>query len=462
MESTFRRIRRAVIAVGLVAAGLVIAPAATTVVHAAALEGGGEVHPLTPARIYDSRTFDGGPINEANPGPRAMPGTFDVSVLGQGGIPTDASKVLAVVVNITVTGSTSPGVLGAYAAGSQPATLTSLLNFKTGMLVSNMAILSPGAGGKISVNLFGGTGTVHVVVDVFGWLSTSAEAAGAESGSRMQAITPARILDTRDGTNVRRGPIGPRESIVVPVRGVDGVNPSATDVIPTGSDVVGVVLNVVGINARSGGAPTYVSAVPNDLGGSAPSTSNLNLSADQIKANLVIVPVGADGNIRLFNLAGQTDVAIDAVGYLRSGADAGSTSGRIVPLAAPFRTFDTREPAFGNAPLGPGVAEEWSFSAFQASVNLNGQYVGDQGAVIGNLTNASLTRQYPTVSVESFLTVWPSGQPRPLTSYLDTNEDPIAVPNMAILTYGTDYKLSVYNLFGSAHYLFDASAVVLK
>ena len=95
-------------------------------------------------------------------------------------------------------------------------------------------------------------------------------------------------------------------------------------------------------------------------------------------------------------------------------------------------------------------------------MKLNGQYVGDQSAVIGNLTNASLTRQYLTVPVESFLTVWPSGQPRPLTSYLDTNEDPIAVPNMAILTYGTDYKLSVYNLFGNAHYLFDASAVVLQ
>ena len=134
----------------------------------------------------------------------------------------------------------------------------------------------------------------------------------------------------------------------------------------------------------------------------------------------------------------------------------------MVPLAAPFRTLDTREPSFGAAPLGPGVGEEWSFSSFQGSVMLDGQYVGEQSAVIGNLTNASLTRQYPTVPVESFLTVWPSGMPRPLTSFVDTNEDPIAVPNMAILSYGTDFKVQVYNLAGAAHYLFDASAVVLK
>lgn len=465
MDKTFRRIRRALVSMSLLAAGLVAAPAATSVVHAAGLEGGGEFHPLTPARIYDSRNSDGGPVNESSPGPKPITmdhRRFDVGVLGQGGIPDDPNKVLAVVVNITVTGSTSGGVLGAYATGSQPATLTSLLNFRTGDLMSNMAILSPGAGGKITIDLFAGTGSVNVVIDVFGWLSTSAESAGADNGSRLQAITPSRILDTRDGINVRPGPIGPQESIVVPIRGVDGVAPSVPDVVPDDPSIVGVVLNIVGVTARAGGAGTYVSAVPDDLGGVAPSTSNLNLTANQIKANLAIVPVGADGQIRLFNYAGLTDVAIDVVGYLRSGGNPATSTGRIVPLAAPFRTFDTREPAFGAAPLGPGVAEEWSFQAFQASVKLAGVYVGDQSAVIGNLTNASLTRQYPTVPVGSYLTVWPSGAERPLTSYLNSNETPLAVPNMAILTYGSDYKLQVYNYAGNAHYLFDASAVVLK
>lgn len=453
----------------VLAAGLVVAPAATSVVHAAGLEGGGEFHPLTPARIYDSRPSS--PVNEPSPGAKPItPGhsAFDVSLLGQGGIPTDASKVLAVVVNITVTESTSPGVLSAKAAGSTPTTLSSILNFDRNGLISNTAILSPGAGGKLTVELFGGTGSVQVVIDVFGWLSTSSQPAGGD-GARLKALSPSRILDTRIGYNVRPGPVGPLSSITAPIRGVDGTNPTVVDVVPDSPTVVGVVLNITGITDRDGGTATYVSATPSEVpAGARPSTSNLNLQARQIKANMAIVPVGADGNIHLFNYGGQTDVVIDVVGYLYTGEAATSTTGRIVPLASPFRTLDTRDPAFGNAPLGPGVGEAWSFRDFQSSVVLGGAYVGDQSAVIGNLTNASLSRQYPTQGVGSYLTVWPAGMPRPLTSYLNTDESkdvngvPIAVPNMAILTYSADYQVQVFNYAGSAHYLFDAAAVVLK
>src|SRR4051794_36436026 len=153
MSKTFRTVRRALVGISLLAVGLIAAPAATSVVHAAGLEGGGEFHPLTPQRIYDSRTYDGGPVNEPAPGPKPItPGhsRFDINVLGVGGVPGDPSKVLAVEVNITVTGvdlaaGSQGGVLAAYASGSQPATLSSLLNYRAGDVVSNNAILSPGA-----------------------------------------------------------------------------------------------------------------------------------------------------------------------------------------------------------------------------------------------------------------------------------------------------------------------------
>ncbi len=90
-------------------------------------------------------------------------------------------------------------------------------------------------------------------------------------------------------------------------------------------------------------------------------------------------------------------------------------------------------------------------------------YVGDQAAVIGNLTNASLSRQYPTVPlIGSYLTAWPTGLGRPETSNVDTVEGTNPVPNMSILNYAPDYTLQVFNYAGSAHYLFDAAAVVLK
>jgi hypothetical protein len=456
----------------LLAVGLVAVPGSARVVAAPApttLAGGGEFHPLNPARIYDSRDYSGGPINEPAPGAHAISfghSKFNVQVLGQGGIPTDIGKVLALSVSITVSDSSSAGVLSAYGSGSTPASLSSILNFNAGDIVSNLAILSPGADGALTVDLYGGSGTAQVLIDVFGWFSTSSEDAGADNGARLIPVNPGRIVDTRDGTNLAAtgaNPIGPGASITVPVRGVTSVRPTANPV-PNDANVVGVVLNIVGITDRPGGVSTYLAVTPDAVpAGGAPTTSNVNLPPKAIKANLVMLPVGADGNVHIFNKFGQTDVAVDVVGYLMKGIDAATVQGRVVPLSAPFRTFDTREAPFGAAPLGPGMAESWSFADFVASVKIGGVAVGAQSAVIGNLTNASLTRFSASVPVESYLTAWPAGLklPRPETSNIDTNENPIAVPNMSILNYGASYTVQFFNYAGNAHYLFDASAVVL-
>ena len=101
-----------------------------------------------------------------------------------------------------------------------------------------------------------------------------------------------------------------------------------------------------------------------------------------------------------------------------------------MPLGAPYRVFDTREAQWGAVPLGPGQAEDWSFSDFAGSVTIGGVEVGKQLGVIGNLTSAALTRQYPTIAVASFLTVYPSDAAvRPTSANLNMTEGP-PVPNM--------------------------------
>ena len=97
---------------------------------------------------------------------------------------------------------------------------------------------------------------------------------------------------------------------------------------------------------------------------------------------MAIVPVGADGNISLYNAYGDTHLIIDVLGYLESGRPADSTTGRVVPLDAPFRVFDTRQPEFGSTPLGFGTSESWSFADFANSVNLGGVPIGAQSALI--------------------------------------------------------------------------------
>jgi hypothetical protein len=459
-------------AVLVITAGFIVAPGSAPVSAAVPDMGsGGEFHPLPPARIFDSRpAFT---INDVDPkGPKALgvgPATFDIGLLGLGGIPSDPTTVLAVVVNITVTDPGANGYLEAYGKGARPADRTSIVNFGPGQTVPNVAIVRPGADGQLEIGLFGQSGTANVVVDVFGWFSTSnyiPSSAATDDGSRLIPITPARVLDTRDGTGQPApGAMAAKQSITLQIRGVGSVNPTLAAVVPASPNVTGVLLNMVGITTDPGGTSTYVSVFPEDLpAGQDPTTSNLNLVPNAIKANLVFVPVGADGKVRIFNNQGTTQVVADVVGYMLKGQDKTTRAGRVVPLSSPYRTFDTRDPRWGGVALGPGQAEDWSFADFASSVAIGPDLVGPQLAVIGNLTSASLTRQYPSQFVRSFMTAYPSCAPgvscRPLSSNLNTVEGP-PIPNMAVLTYGANNTVTFYNLAGYEHYIFDASAVIL-
>jgi hypothetical protein len=424
----------------------------------AGLGAGGEYHPLAPQRIYDSRPASA--VNEPSPGPKpanATQPTFDIGVLGLGGVPDRPADVLAVVVNITVTEPTAAGWLNAYGSGA-PAGVASIVNFSAQQTVPNLSIVRPGTNGRLTVKLFtqNPSATAHVVVDVFGWFSTSSN---AEQGARLVPITPGRLLDTRTDLNrtPANTPLGRGESMELQVR---GATLGTGEVLPASTDVVGVVLNVTGVNDLPASVSTFLSVYPEDLGGAAPSTSNLNLVRGQIKPNMAIVPIGADGKVRIFNNSGATHVVVDVAGYLIANQDPLTRRGRVVPLTTPYRVFDTREAQWGAVALGPGQAEDWSFADFVGSVNIGGVAVGNQLAVIGNLTSASLTRQYPTVAPSSYLTVYPSDAARPVASNVNMVEG-APVPNLAILKYSAATTVRVFNLAGYNHYLYDASAVVL-
>lgn len=427
-----------------------------TAAHAAGgLGAGGEYHPLAPTRIYDTRA----PGINTTPGPittsiaSGTGGTADVTVLGLGGVPADAASVLAVAVSITVVNPSRQGYLQVYPTGSAAGT-SSVLNYEAGQNVPNLSVLTVGAGGKITVKLVTtALGTADVLVDVFGWFSTSSF---ATSGARLIPVAPGRIYDSRDAAfNPSTSPLGQRTTIKVPIRGADSLNPNVTDVVPNSPDVVGVVLNVTGINDQPGSVGTFVSVLPEDPSGEV-TTSNLNLAAGQVKANLVIVPVtNADGAIRIYNNTGNTHIAVDVVGYMLANQDASTRLGRVVPLTAPFRAFDTRDANFGNVQLGPAQAETWSFSQFVGSVTLAGTPVGNQIALIGNLTGTGLTSTGAT-----YFTLYPDDATKPNASNINVTQG-ANIPNMAVVKLGADDGIKAYNNGGYIHYLFDVSAVVL-
>lgn len=451
--------------------------------------GGGEYHPLTPTRIFDSRPDtainDVAPFGAKSSGPStAAPYTFDVQIVGQPDDPIAESQpndsigtadVLAVLVNIIVVGPTSNGHLTAFPTGSTPVGASSIVNFTPFQVVPNLAMVRPGSDGMITINLYtASVGTAHVVIDVFGWFSTSefdagtpydntddassAESQADERGSRLIPIPPGRLDDTRITVG---GMYGAGELRELQIRGADSIGDApVVDIVPDDPNITGVLLNVTTVGAT---APTHISLVPEDPG-APPGTSNLNPVPGPARANLVAVPVGADGKIRIYNHAGSIHIIVDVMGYFEAGTAEETRSGRVVPLSSPFRAFDTRYPAWGSVPLGPGQAETWSFADFAASVNIGGTPIGEQLGLIGNLTSAGLARQYPTVPVYSHLTVYPADVETPGTSNLNGVEN-AAIPNLAVLVYatasGNEQQVTVFNANGYTHYLLDVSAVIL-
>lgn len=448
------------------------------------LGAGGEYHPITPVRILDTRdpeldTLPGDATPQRIVTSTDGSTTFDVQVAGAPGLPefapatdgTDAN-VLAVAVNITVINPTQPGFLQAYGTGAAAGT-TSLVNFYPGEFVPNSAILRPGDGGKLTINVQTppAVGAADVAIDLFGWFSSSNYVDESEApiqGARIVPAGPERIFDSRDTGEAGEVPLGPTEQVAIPIRGAND------SLVPDDESVTGVLVNITGINNLDDSEPTFLSVVPSEIPeGETPSTSNVNLLPGLVRSVMAMVPVGDDGNVHLYNLAGAVHVAVDVVGYMQEGADPSTRQGRVVPLVAPYRAIDTRAAHHGARPLMSGQAENWSFASFIADVSIDDNPVGAQIGVLGNLTATELSRQYPTAVTSTFLTAYPPpgpGDPAvPEVSNITITEGQ-TMPNLALLRFGASESddrctdpvcVRFYNLAGGLHYLFDASAVIL-
>jgi outer membrane protein assembly factor BamB len=236
---------------------------------------------LAPARILDTRSGTGG----VTIGPNT---SIDVQVTGQGLVP--ATGVAAVVLNVTATNPTASSYLTVFPTGAVRPTASNL-NFLAGQTVPNRVVVKVGTAGKVTIyNL---TGNTDVVADVGGWFTDATSTAG---GSVFYGITPARILDTRNGG----APIGANGTLTVPVGGA-GVVPATAKA---------VVMNVTVTNTT---LSSYLTVWPDLV--TRPTASDLNWAAGQTVPNLVIVQLGTNGSIDLYNLQGNTDVVLDVVGW---------------------------------------------------------------------------------------------------------------------------------------------------
>ena len=130
------------------------------------------------------------------------------------------------------------------------------------------------------------------------------EPAPPSPGARYNSLSPARILDTREGNGAPAAPLGSGKTLDLQVTGRGGV-PS--------SGVSAVVLNVTVTEPSAGG---FLTAFP--TGEARPNASNLNFTAGQTVPNLVVAKLGAGGKASLYNPFGSVQVIADVAGWYGS------------------------------------------------------------------------------------------------------------------------------------------------
>jgi len=381
-------------------------------VRASATTGASTFVPLPPARLLDTRTGWG----VTAPGPLADGGLVPVDVLGRGGVP--ASAVTAVVVNVTATETSAPGFVQALPHGSQPGTASTLNVEHAGQTVANLAVVPLGADGRIA--LFTQSSS-HLVLDVLGaFVAVDGEPATA---GRYRALPPTRVLDTREGLGAAPGAVPADGTVVLDVVGRAGV---------PASGVAAVALNLTITEAAGDG---FVQAVPTDGATPLRASSNLNASAGQTVANLVMVPVGADGTITLYTQSGGHLVA-DVTGWFGDETTSPGDDGLFVPVG-PERWLDTR-----GAPV-PAAGSS-------TTVSVAGVPGGGVSAVVGNVTGTEAV-------APGFVQALPTGLALPgSSSTLNLERAGQTRANAAVVTVSPTLTFDLFTQSGT-HLLFDAA-----
>ncbi|MFF2039612.1 PKD domain-containing protein [Kitasatospora sp. NPDC058170] len=349
---------------------------------------------IAPTRILDTRAV-------GSRYPRLGGGdTMELYVRGRTWGATDVVPpgATAVVLNLTATQGTANSHLDVYPAGGERP-ITSNVNFVPGQDVSNLVTVPIGPDGKVVIR--NNAGQVHTIADVLGYYK-------ADAADKFTSLAPARLLDTRSAGGGAIGEAGTRR---LKVAGSGGVPANATS----------VVLNVT---ATESSAVSFFTVFP--AGTARPSAgSNLNTVPGRNVPNQVVVPLGADGSIDIYNHNGSSHAIVDVFGYYSPDG-----KGLFTPVT-PARLLDSRS----GAPLGGGAVR-----------TVGGVPAGATAAAV-NLTATQTTE-------DTHLTAWATGSAKPGTSNLNATAG-LDVPNHTTIPVDAQGRFDIANNSGSTHVIAD-------
>ena len=360
--------------------------------------------PLTPARLADTRpgelTVD---TQFAGDGVRSRGSTLELVVAGRAGVALDAA---AVALNVTAASPLGDGFVTVFPCGASQPTASSV-NYTTGAVVPNAVVTKVGSGGLVCLFVSEAT---HLVVDVTGFFPAS---------TTLQSINPARVLETRPGLLTIDG--SQQGDRLRAASSTTAVQITGRASVPSGATAV--VLNVTVTEAQGAG---FVTAFP--CGAPIPTASNINYVAGSTVAGLVVAKIGDGGAVCLFTST-ATHLIADVDGYFPA-----ITSYQALN---PARLLETRaaESTIDGQFLGAGLLPAGTVTEL-AVTGRGGVPVGATTVVL----NVTVTE--PTAP--GFITVYPCGITRPLTSNLNY-EVGTTTANAAIVQVGTAGTVCLFN-----------------
>ena len=245
--------------------------------------------------------------------------------------------------------------------------------------------------------------------------TASVIAGGQPSAIQFVAVTPCRLIDTRNSG----GPIsgGTSRSFTVSQLGSCGIPATAA----------AYSLNVTVV---PNGAPLgYLTIWP--TGAAQPVVSTMNSTDGRTKANAAFVPGGYQGAVSVY-VSNTTNVVLDINGYFTGP---GGSTLQFYPLT-PCRVIDTRNP---NGNLGGPALVGATVRSFDM---LSSSCIPQSVSIAAYSLNFTAI-PYPSGQAMTYLSAWPEGENQPTVSTLN-NPTATNVANAAIVPAGSGGGMSVY------------------
>ncbi len=310
----------------------------------------------------------------------------------------------------------------------------------------------PAAGGTGSVNIIAGQGCLWSALGTMDWATFTGTATGAGAGTvtyqvgvnagaarsgiltvaglpftvqqvgataaglRFVPVSPCRVADTRWATGPFGGPtMAAAETRSFPI-------PQSACGIPGTAQAYSLNVTVV-----PQGPLYYLTLWP--TGQSQAMVSTLNSFEGNVVANAAIVPAGTSGAVSVF-VTNPADVILDIGGYFDSPAN-NPNSYSFYP-ATPCRAVDTRGSAgtFGGPAMWAGQSRDFPIPLSSCGIPPTAR-------------GYSLNTTVVPAQTLSYLTLWPTGQPRPMVSTLNSWTGDV-VANGAIVPAGSNESVSVF------------------